>query len=1566
MKKKFWKLLFLIIFSCFFSLLKTNAMEVFYDSIPSLWHWAKSNYGTSIYVSSPDYGNYNGQNVELYCVSPQKNSPSSVNVKNILTSDKCKKSDSFECSMIYVLSSNYNWQTKLLASRLVASKYNKLDGDGIWGNGNDGIYDCSRKRIEGKSNNCEPYWQNYGSYKDAVTLYKNAINKNNLDFSKKEKLYKLHMASYNNAFQQYYFITSENKTCENTDYPYKKINDKISIRNTKNTYTSSANECYTELKTCKDWTTYYIKTKNKSISDSLNNQGYKFKSSEEFTYKNETYKMKNSTLNINSCKKNIFDAPLMSCVTEKCFKKVEQKCPENTYKTFNGSIYKRNTKKTYTTSSKECYTELKTCENWLIYYYENQNQSVKDQYSYLDNRAGKFKVIDSKTIDKDNGFTYLINESKRKNVVTSANCKINGKNYWDSSNNKPNLYCLKHVCMLPTCASFENKSYTGYLYKGSNNTQLSKFSPTDDDIIKTCFKKPTCGEYKNLKFSGYVYSGPDSKTVDTTDIFNIDKVAQGKGSTPLTSSFKNFMNEYKDNNITIKNNKIINVTTNVVGAYNNYIIKNTCFKNKATCSDKINEFQLTNYVKTNNGWLKEKENPKNTSIDINASKDEVLKTCYSNPISTCKDWALFFANNKYKEQLNPYDNSFKEYKFDDYDAFTYKETKYNLKNENTKLSSTKCSNNGGWDNAYNGPKLECLKNVCFDIDTSKKSCPEDKYKTIKGVVYKRNTKKTYTVNINECYDKELSTCEDWASFYFNNKKSIKNYFPEWYTNDNHNDGNLESYGYHYSSPSSYKVFKYDGDGKIYVYNELKKNDKLEKSNSSVTSICNFDHMPNEPNDWQYIYWNNYDSSRPHNFIYDKENEDYIKKLKKDLPKMYCVRAYCYDPKDEIKSDCDNVDPNFKGSFTGKGTFDYNIYSSIKDDKTKDNYIKTCKCNCNSSPDAINAGCSLKSGAWNNETYNNLNDKAKESYNVACSPCDFSNSKNVSCNNKNINCSDSNKSLIQTDTSLLDSSYYYKKDGVTLEDEANSIIKLVNNFVINLDNNVSKENKDALEKQIDLLKNNLEKKDINLANKNLDDLISLYNKIQNINKANDSQNSSYKVDYDLTQINACLDSLKNNTSSISKYNFKNDNEENIYGINTNSICKEEFEITYNSMGISTGINTTLGVSSYLEMKNNLANDNRVKVNAIRTCYVDDIKKVDNNLIDNYFNHKELYPNAPSFDFTYDENIPNSGLSYNESKYYKPKIDLENNTVTSIVTYSYYPHTSYAIDVVNSNLYFDVLNESEEKIDNFSKSGIIKPYNSKNNNINTIKKLGSNYLNGKVFPIKFSTKINDTNEENFNDSFVKDNSKNYSFKVKNYNINEYALNYQEDNNDCISEYACKYITSKKDCKKTTSICKYVCSKNNIPDSEKETSPYCSEVCTCLEDTSTKKSKSTDINFIYNQISNDNLFDGYKVLGSNWLNQKGTETIEKIKETSKTGDTFSKKNLVYEVKLSYSDIKSIQKKVKDEGYIGNVNCLETIGNSNIYKCQSEFLKELDAQNNIKYELYEDKKTNSYLAWK
>ena len=222
-KNKTLKLLLLVIFSLFITVNVKASINISYTSDSSMWHWATSNNGTGIFVSSPEYATFEGKNIQMYCISPMRNDDSAVNVKSIKKSNDCSNKNSFECSMIWVLKSESTWQTKLLAARLVAKKYGKLDTDGIWNHGNYNIYECSLKRIEGKSS-CTPYWTG-GYYNAAVDLYKNATNKSNLGkLSDMKNLYTLYYAYPVNgsSYQKYYFITTkERKQCKdykNNDY----------------------------------------------------------------------------------------------------------------------------------------------------------------------------------------------------------------------------------------------------------------------------------------------------------------------------------------------------------------------------------------------------------------------------------------------------------------------------------------------------------------------------------------------------------------------------------------------------------------------------------------------------------------------------------------------------------------------------------------------------------------------------------------------------------------------------------------------------------------------------------------------------------------------------------------------------------------------------------------------------------------------------------------------------------------------------------------------------------------------------------------------------------------------------------------------------------------------------------------------------------------------------------------------------------------------------------------------------------------------------------------------------
>ncbi len=369
MKKKYLGFILFAIVSFVILNTKVNAMNIWYNSNGD-WYWARSNNGTGIYVSSPEYGTYNGKTVEMYCVSPKKNAARSVNVKKITTSTSCndnKKHSS--CSMIYILKSNYSWKTKLLAARLLAKSYNILDGDGIYNNGNNGIYGCSLKRINGKGNGCTPYWQNNDIYKNAVKLYK-ASNKKSKDLnltpsSNNGKIYTLHQAyPSNSSYQKYYFITEEkSKTCSTyknkkiKGYTYngKKANTYLGINPSESTIKKS---CFVKNKTC---STY----KNKKIS------GYTYDSSKankdlganpsESTIKKTCFKKKKTVKKVtcatykskkidgyiydpSKANTNLGTNPSNDKIKKTCFVKTESACRSYNEKT---GWYTDNTKNGY-------------------------------------------------------------------------------------------------------------------------------------------------------------------------------------------------------------------------------------------------------------------------------------------------------------------------------------------------------------------------------------------------------------------------------------------------------------------------------------------------------------------------------------------------------------------------------------------------------------------------------------------------------------------------------------------------------------------------------------------------------------------------------------------------------------------------------------------------------------------------------------------------------------------------------------------------------------------------------------------------------------------------------------------------------------------------------------------------------------------------------------------------------------------------------------------------------------------------------------------------------------------
>ncbi len=225
--------------------------------------------------------------------------------------------------------------------------------------------------------------------------------------------------------------------------------------------------------------------------------------------------------------------------------------------------------------------------------------------------------------------------------------------------------CFKKVENNLTCKDKNNMSFTGYIYNNQDNTKidlndleslnesvqgLKKLTnPTErfknflkenypnlidgngnitgnintviigayqNYIIKnTCYKKVennlTCKDKNNMSFTGYIYNNQDNTKIDLNDLESLNESVQGlKKLTNPTERFKNFLKENYPNLIDGNGNITGNINTVIIGAYQNYIIKNTCYKkveNNLTCKDK-NNMSFTGYIYNNQD---------NTKIDLN-------------------------------------------------------------------------------------------------------------------------------------------------------------------------------------------------------------------------------------------------------------------------------------------------------------------------------------------------------------------------------------------------------------------------------------------------------------------------------------------------------------------------------------------------------------------------------------------------------------------------------------------------------------------------------------------------------------------------------------------------------------------------------------------------------------------------------------------------------------------------------------------------------------------------------------------------------------------------------------
>lgn len=121
-------------------------------------------------------------------------------------------------------------------------------------------------------------------------------------------------------------------------------------------------------------------------------------------------------------------------------------------------------------------------------------------------------------------------------------------------------------------------------------------------------------------------------------------------------------------------------------------------------------------------------------------------------------------------------------------------------------------------------------------------------------------------------------------------------------------------------------------------------------------------------------------------IYEKNKNIY--KNKEEV-----VQKYCFTKGTEY--DCNSNFSGVSSSSTYRikaGTFNYDAYSSINqnDEDLQDDYLEACKCNCNSGGKAIETGCTINTGKWDEETFKVLktdNSDTMDYYNMQCEPCE---------------------------------------------------------------------------------------------------------------------------------------------------------------------------------------------------------------------------------------------------------------------------------------------------------------------------------------------------------------------------------------------------------------------------------------------------------------------------------------------------------------------------------------------------------------------------------------------------
>ena len=442
---------------------------------------------------------------------------------------------------------------------------------------------------------------------------------------------------------------------------------------------------------------------------------------------------------------------------------------------------------------------------------------------------------------------------------------------------------------------------------------------------------------------------------------------------------------------------------------------------------------------------------------------------------------------------------------------------------------------------------------------------------------------------------------------------------------------------------------------------------------------------------------------------------------------------------------------------------------------------------------------------------------------------------------------------------------------------------------------------------------------------------------------DSSIGKVEAKYDENKLIACA----NAEGAGSSKNYNQD----IFKDKTPAVCYETYDIYYKEAKISSGINTAIGVTRYLKFQANTDKllNNTIRIEAKKTCYVK------GSFTDIESKAKETstqYSKAPTLSFTYDEGIPNEGFydysSENANTVVESTSDSKIQKLTATKSYIYEPATQYSVDVLNGKFYYT----KHDKDSDLTNDLLAERPSTGDENIKYIGDTkNTDNSKGRVFPIKFTTQAQKP-DENGNIPGYK-----YSIDVKEYKIDEKSINHDltevsNKNTKCTNKFSCKYVISRKDCKQSTPTCDYVCMRD-VPESEKATSPYCSEVCSCTDETSSGsgKTNASAVNFVYTTVSTDNVLSTSTTdaVGENWLTEKGQQTIKDIEEAAKKGETY--KTSIVDVELDGNKIKEIIESIKaNNGYIStdNESCKNKIKDSEgketeVWYCTSKFLREL-----------------------